>query len=177
MTGTLAMPSMEVFSLSHELVLVGAGVLILLLDAFIPPARRLAVPLASLAVVAALLLPWAANPTSSSFGGLIEQSGMTAAMNGSINFSTYDGWICEFARDGENSFIIPPAAEGLSPEARAQHDMDGFYHILENKVLPLYYDEPKKWWPLVEQSMNDVVPFFDSDRMAAEYYEKLYDAM
>ena len=103
-------------------------------------------------------------------------SGMTAAMNGSVNFSTYDGWICEFARDGENSFIIPPAAEGLSPEARDQHDMDGFYHILENKVLPMYYDEPKKWWSLVHQSMNDVVPFFDSDRMAAEYYEKLYDA-
>jgi len=103
-------------------------------------------------------------------------SGMTAAMNGSINFSTYDGWICEFARDGENSFIIPPAAEGLSPEARDQHDMDGFYHILENKVLPLYYDKPKAWWKLVLQSMNDVVPFFDSDRMATDYYEKLYDA-
>lgn len=103
-------------------------------------------------------------------------SGMTAAMNGSINYSTYDGWICEFARDGENSFIIPPAADGLSAEARDQHDMDGFHHILENKVLPLYYDQPKEWWKLVLQSMNDVVPFFDSDRMATEYYEKLYNA-
>lgn len=103
-------------------------------------------------------------------------SGMTAAMNASINFSTYDGWICEFARDGENSFIIPPAAEGLTPEARDQHDLDAFYHILENKVLPLYYDRPDDWSRMVLQSMNDVVPFFDSGRMATEYYEKLYNA-
>jgi starch phosphorylase len=103
-------------------------------------------------------------------------SGMTAAMNGSVNFSTYDGWICEFARDGENSFVIPPAEEGLSPEARDDHDMRAFYHILENKVLPLYYDRPDDWWKLVLQSMDDVAPFFDSDRLATEYYEKVYNA-
>jgi starch phosphorylase len=103
-------------------------------------------------------------------------SGMSAAMNGSINFSTYDGWICEFARDGDNSFVIPPAEEGLSPEARDDHDMRAFYHILENKVFPLYYDKPDEWWKLVIQSMDDVAPFFDSDRMATEYYENLYNA-
>lgn len=102
-------------------------------------------------------------------------SGMTAAMNGSVNFSTYDGWVCEFARDGENSFVIPPAEEDASPEARDQHDLLAFYHILENKILPLYYDKPNDWWQIVLQSMNDVVPFFDSDRMATEYYEKLFD--
>ena len=102
-------------------------------------------------------------------------SGMAAAMNGSVNFSTYDGWICEFARDGENTFVIPPAEEEASPEARDQHDMLAFYHILENKILPLYYDKPKDWWTFALQSMNDVVPYFDSDRMATEYYEKLFD--
>ena len=101
-------------------------------------------------------------------------SGMSAAMNGAINFSTYDGWICEFARDGENAFIIPPAQEDLSPEARDQHDMLALYHILENKILPLYYDKNPEWWKFVLRSMNDVAPEFDSDRMAVEYYEKLY---
>jgi starch phosphorylase len=103
-------------------------------------------------------------------------SGMTAAMNGSVNLSTFDGWICEFARDGENSFVIPPAEVGLSSEARDEHDCRAFYHILQNKVLPLYYDTPDDWWKLVLQSMSDVVPFFDSDRMATEYYENLYNA-
>lgn len=101
-------------------------------------------------------------------------SGMTAAMNGSVNFSTFDGWVCEFAKDGENSFIIPPADPSLSPEDRDNHDMLGFYSKLKEEALPLFYDTPKEWDKLAMQSMNDVVPFFESGRMAAEYYEKMF---
>jgi starch phosphorylase len=102
-------------------------------------------------------------------------SGMTAAMNASVNLSTYDGWICEFAKDGENSFIIPEADRSLSPEDRDRQDLLGFYDVMKNKVLPLYYGDPEGWCKLVLQSMNDVVPFFDADRMAAEYYDKIYN--
>ncbi len=101
-------------------------------------------------------------------------SGMSAAMNGSVNFSTYDGWVCEFSKDGHNSFVIPEADPALSDEARDQHDMLGFYQILETEVLPSYYDEQGSWWNIVLNSMNEVVPFFDSDRMADEYYTKMY---
>ena len=101
-------------------------------------------------------------------------SGMTAAMNGSVNFSTYDGWICEFARDGENSFIIPSPDPHLSPEERDRYDILGFYTALKERIMPLYYDTPKEWNKVVMQSMNDVVPFFESGRMVAEYYEKMY---
>jgi starch phosphorylase len=101
-------------------------------------------------------------------------SGMTAAMNGAINLSTFDGWVCEFAKDGENSFIIPPADPSLSPESRDRHDMLGFYRALREKILPLYYDQPDQWAKLMLRSMNDIVPYFDSDRMVAEYYTKIY---
>ena len=101
-------------------------------------------------------------------------SGMSAAMNGSVNFSTYDGWVCEFSKDGHNSFVIPEADPALSDEARDQHDMLGFYQLLETEVLPSYYDEEGSWWNIVLNSMNEVVPFFDSDRMADEYYTKMY---
>lgn len=101
-------------------------------------------------------------------------SGMTAAMNGSVNLSTYDGWICEFAIDSVNSFIIPPADPQLSPEARDRHDLLGFYKTMNEKVLPLYYDSPDEWNKLVLRSMNDVAPFFDADRMADEYYRRIY---
>ena len=101
-------------------------------------------------------------------------SGMTAAMNASVNFSTYDGWVCEFARDGENSFIIPPADPALGPEERDRHDLLGFYDVLNQRVLPAYYDEPDRWGRIVMNSMNDIVPYFDSDRMADEYYGKIY---
>lgn len=101
-------------------------------------------------------------------------SGMTAAMNASVNLSTYDGWVCEFAKDGDNSFIIPQADPELSPQDRDRHDLDGFYKILNEKVLPAYYDDPSEWDRVVLNSMNDVAPFFDADRMADEYYTSIY---
>ncbi len=82
--------------------------------------------------------------------------------------------MCEFAKDGENSFIIPPADPNLSPQERDRHDMLGFYKVLNEKVLPAYYDKPQEWGRVVLNSMNDVVPFFDADRMVDEYYTKIY---
>jgi glycogen phosphorylase len=101
-------------------------------------------------------------------------SGMTAAMNASVNLSTYDGWVCEFARDGENSFIIPRADPNLTPHERDLHDMLGFYQVMKEKVLPTYYDHPEEWSRIVLNSLNDIVPFFDADRMVDEYYKKIY---
>jgi starch phosphorylase len=100
-------------------------------------------------------------------------SGMTAAMNGTINFSTYDGWVCEFATK-ENSFVVPVAPHEPSL-VRDKTDIDNFYDMLEHQILPMYYDNPTQWQKMMLQSMNDVVPFFESDRMAAEYYEKVYN--
>jgi starch phosphorylase len=101
-------------------------------------------------------------------------SGMTAAMNGSLNFSTWDGWICEFGKDGENSFIVPPAEPNLSPEARDHTDLMSLHRILNESICPKYYNHSNDWWRMVLQSMNDVVPYFDADRMVREYYEKIY---
>ncbi len=102
-------------------------------------------------------------------------SGMTAAMNASVNISTYDGWLCEFAdgKNNTNSFIVPEAPH--EPDwLRDRTDIDNFYDMLENVVLPMYYDRPEEWQQLVLKSMNDVNAFFDADRMAAEYFEKVY---
>jgi len=101
-------------------------------------------------------------------------SGMTAAMNAAVNLSTYDGWVCEFAKNGENSFIIEPADPSLSPEDRDRHDLLEFYKTLNGTVLPVYYERPDDWSKIVLNSMNDVVPYFDSARMVDEYYKKIY---
>lgn len=103
-------------------------------------------------------------------------SGMSAAMNGSLTISTNDGWVREFARDGENCFMIPEAKSGLAPEARDRSDRDNFYSILETKVLPLYYDNKDGWIDHVFNAMEDISPAFNSDRMADEYYIKVYNA-
>ena len=101
-------------------------------------------------------------------------SGMSAAMNGAINFSTFDGWIREFAIHGFNSFVIPEADRSLPEHEQDSMDMHSLYHILQNEILPLYYQQPRRWMEMVKNSMHDVLPYFDSDRMAYEYYDKLY---
>lgn len=101
-------------------------------------------------------------------------SGMTASMNGSVNFSTNDGWVLEFARHGENAFIVPEVDQSLSEYDQDLHDMHHMYDILENEILPTYYDNPKKWNQIVRQGMEDVNKDFRAQRMADEYYKNLY---
>jgi starch phosphorylase len=103
-------------------------------------------------------------------------SGMTAAMNGAVNFSTNDGWIREFKdlNKSQNSFVLPIVNHHLPTYEQDQMDLNNLFEMLESEILPLFYDEPKKWWDLVETSMTQIVPYFDSDRMVDEYYTKMY---
>lgn len=104
-------------------------------------------------------------------------SGMTAAMNGSVNLSTNDGWIVEFIDHGNNGYVVPPADyEHMHVQDQDQYDLDQLYRILNHDILPLYYDEPETWRQVVKNGMRDVRFQFDSNRMAHEYYELLYNA-
>ena len=102
-------------------------------------------------------------------------SGMTAAMNGSLNFSTNDGWILEFGRHNENGFVIPEVDTSLPEGEQDQHDADHMMRILEEEIVPMYYDNHEKWVELNWQSMADVNDYFAASRMADEYYKKLYN--
>ncbi|MBS1489999.1 MAG: alpha-glucan family phosphorylase [Bacteroidetes bacterium] len=101
-------------------------------------------------------------------------SGMTAAMNGSINVSIPDGWVPEFAKHGKNSFLITTADDQLSLEERDRIEANNLYDLLEKEVIPLYYDAPAKWIKLMKTAKKEVTPRFDSSRMADEYYKKMY---
>jgi starch phosphorylase len=101
-------------------------------------------------------------------------SGMTAAMNGSVNFSIPDGWVPEFAQHGKNSFVISTVDDSLSQEEKDKREANNLYDVLENEIIPTYYKNPAQWQKIVKASMTDVLPFFDSGRMADEYYERMY---
>jgi len=101
-------------------------------------------------------------------------SGMTAAMNASVNLSIPDGWVPEFAKHGKNSFIIQPANDLLTAESKDKIEEQTLLDLLEKEIIPLYYDKPDQWLKIVKASMTDVLPEFDSGRMADEYYSKLY---
>ncbi len=101
-------------------------------------------------------------------------SGMTAAMNGAVNFSIPDGWVPEFAKHDKNSFIIPvdPTASYAKQDTEDHINM---MNILESEIIPIYYTNKDKWREIIKSSMRDVIPAFDSDRMVKEYYDKLYN--
>ena len=102
-------------------------------------------------------------------------SGMTASMNGAVNFSTDDGWIPEFINHGNNGFVVPKADyANMHVQEQDQYDLDKLYEILLNEILPLYYDNYDTWRQIAKNGMRDVRFQFESARMAAEYYDLLY---
>jgi starch phosphorylase len=102
-------------------------------------------------------------------------SGMTASMNGAVNFSTDDGWIPEFINHGNNGFVVPKADYlNMSVHDQDEYDLKKIYEILEDQIIPLYYDSYDTWRQIMKNGMQDVRFRFDSNRMAHEYYEIMY---
>ena len=102
-------------------------------------------------------------------------SGMTASMNGSIHFSIDDGWHPEFARDGKNAFTIPALDHNLSIAEQDKQDNKNMMDILENKILPTYYNHPKEWTTIMKNAMSEIEHEFDSARMVDQYYVQMFD--
>jgi len=103
-------------------------------------------------------------------------SGMTAAMNGSINLSLPDGWVPEFAKDKVNSFVIPPVDDSVPYPEKDHKECAALLDIINDVVRPMYYNDKKKWMSIVKQGAKDVAPAFESGRMADEYYNIMYNA-
>jgi glycogen phosphorylase len=103
-------------------------------------------------------------------------SGMSAAMNGALNLTIPDGWVPEFAKDKINCFVIPHANPVLTDYQQDEIDANNLYDLLENEVIPMYYDHQDRWLSMIKSSMRDIIPYFDSNRMVSEYYKLLYCA-
>jgi glycogen phosphorylase len=104
-------------------------------------------------------------------------SGMAAAMNASVNVALPDGWFPEFAKDKMNSFVVPPCDTSLPDHKQDDLDAASLYKLLNEEILPTYYEYPQRWLEIVKLGMKEIIPRFDSNRLAAEYYEKLYDGL
>jgi starch phosphorylase len=101
---------------------------------------------------------------------------MTASMNGAINFSTDDGWIPEFAKAGINSFVVPQVDyANMTTHDQDQYDLNKVYEMLENEIIPMYYENKDAWRTIVKNGMTDVRVQFDSNRMVDEYYNIMYN--
>ena len=100
-------------------------------------------------------------------------SGMKAALNGALNVSTLDGWWCEGYSE-ETGWCIGNGEEYTDYEYQDAVESQALYNILENDVIPLFYDRknggvPSQWIPMMKASMKMAFKQFSSHKMVAEY--------
>ncbi|MGZ4205045.1 MAG: alpha-glucan family phosphorylase [Actinomycetota bacterium] len=104
-------------------------------------------------------------------------SGMKAALNGGLNLSVLDGWWAE-AFDGGNGWGLP-SGESRDHETQDRADAAALYDVLENEVLPLFYERdehriPQGWIRRVKTSMRTIGPRFCATRMLEDYARDVY---
>jgi starch phosphorylase len=104
-------------------------------------------------------------------------SGIKAAINGVPHLSIGDGWWAE-GFTGANGWVI----DGGQTEGDAVDlaDADALYRLLENEVVPAFYDRhpethvPRRWIRTVKESIKTIAPRFCARRMVKEYVERMY---
>ncbi len=103
-------------------------------------------------------------------------SGMKAGMNGVLNISISDGWVPEGVVTGKNGWLF-----GRGDEASTVSDRDELFKLLEQSVLPVFFDREKpeaeysvKWLRMMKNSIESITKIFNTDRMLKEYVEKMY---
>jgi starch phosphorylase len=93
-------------------------------------------------------------------------SGMKASLNGSLQFSSSDGWI--------NEVKLKPIGWELPYENSA----DALYRMLGQDIAPLFYRRtygvPHDWIVMMRANMKLITDHFTVERMLGDYYEKLY---
>jgi starch phosphorylase len=105
-------------------------------------------------------------------------SGMKAAANGVLHLSVPDGWWHE-GYNGANGWVIGDDVKTYNPTEEDKADAEALYHLLEEKIVPLYYQRdrngvPHGWIHMVKEAIGSIVPRFCARRMLKEYIEQMY---
>jgi starch phosphorylase len=105
-------------------------------------------------------------------------SGMKACLNGVLHLSVPDGWWHEGFNDS-NGWAIGDDTVKASPDEEDRSDAEAFYSLLEEKIVPMYYERtrtglPRSWLQMMKNSISSVVPVFSARRMLKQYCEEMY---
>lgn len=103
-------------------------------------------------------------------------SGMKAAMNGVLNCSILDGWWPEACEHGVNGWQFGDGFESEDEAVLDAHDIDCLYSVLQEEVIPTYYNNRDEWIIMMRNSITSCREIFAVKRMLEEYYSELYTA-
>ena len=106
-------------------------------------------------------------------------SGEKAEMNGVVNLSVLDGWWLEGYREGAG-WALTEKRTYQNQEYQDQLDAATIYGLLENEIIPLYYDKNEKgysegWIKVIKNSIATIAPHYTMKRQLDDYYEKFYN--
>ena len=106
-------------------------------------------------------------------------SGEKAEMNGVVNLSVLDGWWVEGYRKGAG-WALPQKRTYENQGYQDELDAATIYSLLENEIIPLYYNKDKKtgfspeWIKVVKNSIATIAPHYTMKRQLDDYYSKFY---
>ncbi len=108
-------------------------------------------------------------------------SGEKAEMNGVVNLSVKDGWWLEGYREGAG-WALTEQRTYQNQEYQDRLDAATIYSLLENEILPLYYNKDKKgisagWIKVIKNSIAQIAPHYTMKRQLDDYYERFYNKL
>ena len=106
-------------------------------------------------------------------------SGEKAEMNGVVNLSVLDGWWVEGYRQGAG-WALKQERTYQNQGYQDQLDAATIYSLLENEILPLYYNRNEQgfsegWIKTIKNSIATIAPHYTMKRQLDDYYEKFYN--
>lgn len=107
-------------------------------------------------------------------------SGMKASINGALHLSTGDGWWAE-GYTGSNGWLIDGGVTTDDPAAVDAADAEALYRLLEEEVVPAFYDRdvnkvPRRWLRMVKEAVRTTLPHFSARRMVKQYSDWMYSS-
>ena len=105
-------------------------------------------------------------------------SGEKAEMNGVVNLSVLDGWWLEGYREGAG-WALTEKRTYENQAYQDQLDAATIYGLLENEIVPLYYNHNKKgysegWIKVIKNSIATIAPHYTMKRQLDDYFSKFY---
>ena len=109
-------------------------------------------------------------------------SGEKALMNGVVNLSVKDGWWYEGYSEGAG-WALTEKRTYQDQNQQDQLDAATIYQLLENEIVPLYYDRKdgkdysEGWIQVVKNSIAQIAPHYTMKRQLDDYYERFYQPL
>jgi len=105
-------------------------------------------------------------------------SGEKAVMNGVVNFSVLDGWWAEGYRPNAG-WALKEESTYDTPQFQDDLDAETIYTILEEEIVPIYYDVnarkvPEKWVSYIKNTISEIAPHYTMKRQLDDYIRQYY---